>query len=93
MRLTGEPLEFSDFRPRCRFVYLSMFFVQLSVVLFRSGEVFLGLHEFGFSDLDLLILPGHLQEGLHLAGAEKRSEVSGCLHSCSDFLLLIVNNK
>lgn len=53
-----------------------MFPVQLSVVLFHSGEVFLGLLELGFSGLDLLILPGHLQQGLNLVGTEQRSEVS-----------------
>lgn len=51
--------------------YLSMFPVQLRVVLLYLAEIVLGLLELGFPSLDLLILPGHLQQGLHLVGTDQ----------------------
>lgn len=63
-------------RTRWRFVYLSVFLVQLRVLLLRSGEIVLGLLELGFPNLDLLVLPGHLQQGFHLVGTEQGSEVN-----------------
>lgn len=53
-----------------------MFPVQLSVVLLHSGEFVLDLLELGFPNLDLLVLPGHLQQGLYLVGTEQGSEVN-----------------
>ncbi len=53
-----------------------MFPVQLHVLLLHLGETVLGLLELGLPNLDLLVLPGHLQQGLHLVGTEEGSEVN-----------------
>lgn len=53
------------------FFYLRMFPVQLRVVLLDLAEIVLGLLELGFPSLDLLILPGHLQQGLHLVSTDQ----------------------
>lgn len=50
--------------------YLSVFLIELRVVLLHSGKVVLGLLELRLSNLDLLVLAGHLQQGLHLVGTE-----------------------
>lgn len=60
---------------RLRCFYLSMFPVQVDVVLLHSGELVLRLLELCLPDLDLLILPSHLQQGLHLVGPGQRLEV------------------
>lgn len=48
--------------------YLSVFLIQVCVVLLHPGEIVLGLLELALSNLDLLVLAGHLQQGLHLVG-------------------------
>lgn len=53
------------------YFYLSMLPVQVRVVLLYLAEIVLGLLELGFPSLDLLILPGHLQQGLHLVGTDQ----------------------
>lgn len=68
-------------RRRWGFVYLSMFPVQLCVVLLCLAEIVLGLLELGFPDLDLLVLPGHLQQGLHLVGTEQGKTWKKSLHT------------
>lgn len=75
-------------RTRWRFIYLSMFPFKLSVVLLRSGEIILSLLELGFPHLDLLVLSGHLQQGLHLVDTEQK-DTSRELISCIRLILLI----
>ena len=58
-----------------------MFPFKLSVVLLRSGETFLSLLELRFPHLDLLVLSGHLQQGLHLVDTEQK-DTPQALISC-----------
>ena len=53
-----------------------MLLVQLVVVQLHFAEVVFGLLELGLPHLDLLVLPGHLQQGLHLVGTGQGSEVN-----------------
>lgn len=76
VQLSHSKLITEVFLQRGRFAYLSVFPVQVSVVLLHSAEFVLGLLELCLPGLDLLILPGHLQQGLHLVSATQRSEVS-----------------
>lgn len=52
-------------------VYLHVLPFQVCVVLLHLVEILLGFQQLAFPRLDLLILPRHLKQGLHLGGTDQ----------------------
>ncbi|TNN81015.1 hypothetical protein EYF80_008671 [Liparis tanakae] len=53
---------------------MEVYYLSVGVVLLHPGEIVLGLLELALSNLDLLVLAGHLQQGLHLMSQDSGSE-------------------